>query len=55
MPDDVPSQSAWASDTVTAFEHDLRDYLGYSAPPSPEDERSAPKSGKPALKRRRDS
>lgn len=50
MPDDTPSQSAWASDTVTAFEHDLRDYLGYGASPSPEDERSASKSGKPGAK-----
>lgn len=46
IPADTPSQSAWASDTVSTFEHDLRDYLGYS-PPSPDDERSASKSSKP--------
>jgi putative DNA primase/helicase len=47
LPDDIESQSAWASETVTSFESDLRDYLGYGGPPSPDDERSASKSGKP--------
>jgi putative DNA primase/helicase len=50
VPDDTPSQSAWASDTVSAFEQDLRDYLGYGGPPSPEDERSGTKTAKPAPK-----
>jgi putative DNA primase/helicase len=47
IPEEFDSQAAWASDTVSAFEHDLRDYLGYGGPPSPGDDSSAPKSGKP--------
>jgi putative DNA primase/helicase len=50
MPEDTPSQAAWASDTVAAFEENLRDYLGYGGPHSPDDERSGSKSSKPAPK-----
>jgi putative DNA primase/helicase len=48
MPDDVPSQAVWASETVAAFERELSDYLGYGSPHSPDDEHSGTKGRKPA-------
>ena len=39
------TDSAFATECVKAFEHDLRDYIGFGPPPSPEGEKQARRGG----------